>query len=100
MQIKKKELLPTKKADLFKLQTQFNQVKLCDKVPKCFRLLYKHASTFMKDSGASLQIPCDIEVFGEEKTVFLLHENMIAILEFEMIGQAIISAYMMYVCRI
>lgn len=99
MQVKKNEKAQEKKADLRKIQAIFNEVKLCDKVPKCFRLLYKHASSIMKATGASLQIPCDIEVFGVENTIFLLHDSIIELLEFRMIGQAVISAYMMYVCQ-
>lgn len=77
-----------------KLQALFNNVKLNENVPERYKLLYKHASCFMKETGASIQIPCDVELFGMERTIFLLHENIIALSEFEMIGQAIISTYM------
>lgn len=77
-----------------RLQALFNNLKWNENVPSRFRLLYKHASCFMKESGASIQIPCDFGLFGIGRTIFLLHENIIALLEFEMIGQAIISAYM------
>ncbi|XP_074351636.1 uncharacterized protein LOC141690763 [Apium graveolens] len=59
-----------------------------------FMLFYKHAATILKETGDSIQIPCDAEVFGNEKTIFLLHENVMALLEFGMVGQAVISAYM------
>lgn len=48
----------------------------------------------MQETGASIQIPCDFDLFGMERTIFLLHENIIALSEFEMIGQVIISTYM------
>ena len=63
-------------------------------VPKRFGLLYKHATTFMQSTGNSIQIPCDAEVFRTEKRIFILYENIIGLLEFNMIGQATISAYM------
>lgn len=53
--------------------------------------------TLMKNVGDSIQIPCDAVVFGKEQTIFLLHENILALLQFNMIGQAVISAYMMLV---
>lgn len=34
-------------------------------------------------------------MFGVEKTIFVLHENLIALLKFEMIGEAIIATYML-----
>ena len=82
------------KNELQKLQALFNKVELKKNVPNCYKLLYKHATTFMKASGASIQIPCDVEIFGNEKTIFILHENLTSLLEFQMIGQAIITAYM------
>lgn len=77
-----------------KMQSLFKNVEISKNVPQRFRLLYKHATTFMKSTGTSIQIPCDVEIFGVPKIVFILHENIIALLEFEMIGQAAISAYM------
>lgn len=53
--------------------------------------------TLMKNVGDSIQIPCDAVVFGKQQTIFLLHENVLALLQFDMIGQAVISAYMMLV---
>ncbi|WOH09370.1 hypothetical protein DCAR_0728827 [Daucus carota subsp. sativus] len=50
----------------------------------------------MQSSGDSIQIPCDAEVFGIEKRIFILYENIVALLEFNMIGQAAIAAYMQY----
>ncbi|KAL8125435.1 hypothetical protein AgCh_012939 [Apium graveolens] len=82
--------------DLHKVQSLFENMEINKNVPKRFRLLYKHATTFMKSTGNSIQIPCDAEVFGVEKRIFILHENIIALLEFKMIGQAAISAYMAY----
>lgn len=57
-------------------------------------MLYKHACCLMKETGQSIQIPCDLDLFGIERTIFLLHENLIALSEFKMVGQAIISTYM------
>ena len=76
------------------MQELFNKVKLNTNVPDRYKMLYKHASCFMKETGASIQISCDFDLFGVERTIFLLHENITALAEFEMIGQAIISTYM------
>ncbi|KAL1826221.1 hypothetical protein ACET3Z_004633 [Daucus carota] len=37
-----------------------------------------------------------IEIFGIERTIYLLEENVLALLEFRMIGQSAISTYMAY----
>ncbi|KAL1823826.1 hypothetical protein ACET3Z_010604 [Daucus carota] len=50
----------------------------------------------MKATGASIQIPCDADVFGAVKTIFVLQENLISLLEFDMIGQSVVGAYMAY----
>ena len=82
------------KTELDKVQSLFHNMEINKNVPKRFRLLYKHATTFMQSSGDSIQIPCDAEVFGIEKRIFILYENIVALLEFNMIGQAAIAAYM------
>ena len=69
-------------------------MKLNKNVPKQYKVLYKHAVVFMKATGESIPIPCDSDVFGTEKIIYILHENVKALLEFDMIGQAAISAYM------
>ena len=69
-------------------------MKVNNKVPRQYKVLYKHVTTFMKASGESIPIPCDPDVFGVEKTIYILHENLRALLEFDMIGQAAIAAYM------
>ena len=76
------------------MQDLFNKIKLNENVPEWYKMLYKHASWFMKETGASIQIPCDFDLFGVERTIFLLHENIIALSEFKMVGQAVISTYM------
>ncbi|XP_063944731.1 uncharacterized protein LOC135151101 [Daucus carota subsp. sativus] len=81
-------------SELKKLQQSFHKVKLRKKVPSKYKVLYKHASTFMKATGASVQIPCDADVFGAVKTIFVLQENLISLLEFDMIGQSVVGAYM------
>lgn len=86
--------LSKSKSELLCLQEAFESAKPHKNVPSCFSLLYKHAKTFMKATGASLPIPCDAEVFGVEKTIYILHENIISLLEFDMIGQSAIAAYM------
>lgn len=78
---------------LKKMQTMFKNVEISKNVPNRFRLLYKHA-TIMKASGSSIPIPCDVEVFGFEKVIYILHENIIALLDFDRIGQSAICAYM------
>ncbi|KAK1383971.1 hypothetical protein POM88_021706 [Heracleum sosnowskyi] len=84
------------KSELHKVQALFKNMEINKNVPNRFRLLYKHATTFMKTTRVSIQIPCNVEVFGSDKTIFILHENIIALMEFKMIGQAIISSYMAY----
>lgn len=59
-----------------------------------FKLLYKHAINFMKEKGDFIQIVCDVEVCGLEKTIHVLHENVIDMLKFGMIDQVVISTYM------
>ncbi|KAL8103440.1 hypothetical protein AgCh_027861 [Apium graveolens] len=81
--------------DLNNLKSNFLEAKPSAKVPKGFNLLYKHAVTWMKTTGVSIQIKCEKEVFGHEKVIYLLHENVQAVLEFEMLGQAVIASYMM-----
>lgn len=82
------------KNDLQKAHALFSKVEVNQNVPNRFRLLYKYATTFMISTGTSIQIPCDADVFGVEKIVYILHENIIALLEFKMIGQAALCAYM------
>lgn len=48
----------------------------------------------MQTAGVSIQVECKSEVFGHEKTIYLLHENVLALLEFDMLGQAVITSYM------
>ncbi|KAL6578540.1 hypothetical protein OROMI_008756 [Orobanche minor] len=82
--------------ELQTVQSVFKNMEINKNVPQRFRLLYKHATTFMKSTGNSIQIPCDAEVFGVEKMILILHENVIDLLEFKVIGQAAISSYMAY----
>ncbi|XP_074336394.1 uncharacterized protein LOC141673543 [Apium graveolens] len=82
--------------ELQKVQSLFEKIEINKNVPKRFRLLYKYATTFMKSTGNSIQIPCDAEVFGVVKTIFILHENIAHLLEFKMIGQGAICTYMAY----
>ncbi|KAL8123265.1 hypothetical protein AgCh_011296 [Apium graveolens] len=82
--------------DLNNLKSDFLEAKPSVKVPKGFNLLYKHAVTWMKTTGVSIQIKCEKEVFGHEKVIYLLHENVQAVLEFEMLGQAVLASYMTY----
>ncbi|KAL8147496.1 hypothetical protein AgCh_004988 [Apium graveolens] len=84
------------KGEVHKIQQEFTHVKVSKKVPRQYKVLYKHATTFIKASGESIPIPCDSDVFGVEKTLYILHENLKALLEFDMIGQAAIFAYMAY----
>ncbi|KAL8132165.1 hypothetical protein AgCh_007888 [Apium graveolens] len=96
--IKKKEVLLSKKDELDELQrmqTLFNQTEPNENVLKHFRRLYDH-TTLMKDDKSVLPISCNAGVFGGTRTIYLLHENLIALFKFEMIGQAIIATYMMH----
>lgn len=79
---------------LQKIKSQFISVKPSPKVPKGFNLLYKHATIWMKNTGVSIKIVCDPDVFGHEKTVYLIDENILSLLEFKMLGQAVLAAYM------
>lgn len=69
-------------------------VKPNKNVPRQFMLLHMHAVTILKENSESIQIQCDAEVFGKDRTIFLLHENVMALLEFDLIGQAVVSTYM------
>ncbi|XP_074342473.1 uncharacterized protein LOC141680040 [Apium graveolens] len=75
---------------------EMKKLQPSENVPRRFMLLYKHAVTIMKEANDSIQIPCGEEVFGVEKLIYLLHENVMALLGFKMIGQAAISTYMAY----
>lgn len=68
-----------------------------ENVPKGFGLLYKHATGYMTVTRESVQLPCDAQMFGDEKTIFVLQENLLALLQYKIIGQAVLSAYMLYV---
>lgn len=95
----KKEVVQSKKDELDELQrmqTLFYQTERNENVPEHLRLLYDHTTTFMNDNKSVLPIQCNVEVFGGDRTIFLLHENLIALFKFEKIGQAIISTYMMH----
>ena len=59
--------------------------------------MYKHVKGYMAVTWESIQLPCDVAVFGAEKTIFMLQENLLELLQYRMIGQAVISAYMLYV---
>ena len=83
-----------KNDELEKLKAQFNRVKPSAKVPKGFNLLYKHAATWMKTTGVSIKIKCEKEVFGVQKIIYVLHENVVSLWEYKMLGQAVIASYM------
>lgn len=82
------------KNDLQRVSELMKNVKPPKNMPRRFMLLYKHAVTILKESADSIQIPCDAPMFGVEKTIFLLHENVMSLLEFKTVGQAVISTYM------
>lgn len=65
-----------------------------ENVPEGFGLLYKHATGHMAITGEAIQLPCDVEVFGVDKTIFMLQENLLELLKYKKIGQAVISTYM------
>ena len=96
IQIAKKKPVPKLNADdLQKMKSLFSRANPGVKVQKRFALLYKHATSYMQVTGASIQIPCDAEVFGRPLTIYLLNENVVALLEFQMIGQAVITTFML-----
>jgi hypothetical protein len=82
------------KGDLQRMHSLFTSAKPKENVPTRYRLLYKYATTMMKETGASIQIACDTEVFGFGRMIFILHENIVALLDKDMIGQSVIAAYM------
>ncbi|KAL1826628.1 hypothetical protein ACET3Z_005040 [Daucus carota] len=84
-----------KKDELKALQIKFTEAAPPENVPKRWRLLYKHVMTIMKETGVSVKIPCDRQVFGCDKKICLLQEELLALLQFNMVGQSAISAYMM-----
>nr|XP_017233126.1 PREDICTED: uncharacterized protein LOC108207178 [Daucus carota subsp. sativus] len=49
----------------------------------------------VRETGVSVKIPCDRQVFGCDKKICLLQEELLALLQFNMVGQSAISAYMM-----
>ncbi|KAL1826534.1 hypothetical protein ACET3Z_004946 [Daucus carota] len=91
-----KELCPQpKKNELKALQIKFTEAAPPENVPKRWRILYKHAMTIMKEIVVSVKIPCDRQVFGCDKKLCLLQEELLALLQFNMVGQSAKSAYMM-----
>ncbi|KAL1823702.1 hypothetical protein ACET3Z_010480 [Daucus carota] len=84
------------KIEMRNVVAKFKKVEVANSVPNGFNSLYKHATTIMKETGDSIAIPCDVEVFGCDKVIYILHENLIALLKFEEIGQAAITAHMSY----
>nr|XP_017239522.1 PREDICTED: uncharacterized protein LOC108212305 [Daucus carota subsp. sativus] len=83
-------------SEVQRVHALFNSVKPKEDVPPRFRVLYKFAKTVMKESGNSIPVPCDVDIFGIERTIYLLDESVLSLLEFKMIGQAVISTYMTY----
>ena len=81
-------------SEVQRVHALFNSVKPKEDVPPRFRVLYKFAKTVMKESGNSIPVPCDVDIFGIERTIYLLDESVLSLLEFKMIGQAVISTYM------
>ena len=63
-------------------------------VPKRCKLLYKHAKTFMTDTGLSIKIELDESVFGFPHELYILTENVIDFLEMKWIGAGVIAACM------
>ncbi|KAL8105256.1 hypothetical protein AgCh_029157 [Apium graveolens] len=59
----RKEGFSAKRKEKNQLQsvTMFKEVEVTDSVPKGFNLLYKHATTIMKENEDSIVIPCDTE---------------------------------------
>lgn len=93
-QKKRKELPQKPKSDMQSLLKPFKDTKTHENLSSSYKLLYKHAKSFTKDTGTSIPIPCAHEVIGAEKIIYILHENLIFLLEYDMLGQSVISAYM------
>ncbi|KAM5570104.1 hypothetical protein ABKV19_017226 [Rosa sericea] len=75
------------------VKSLFDQVEINPWVPKRCKLLYKHATTIMKETGSSISTVFSKEVFGEPTQLFILSENVINLLEMQWIGQGVIAAY-------
>ncbi|PRQ17594.1 putative Ulp1 protease family catalytic domain, putative transposase, Ptta/En/Spm, plant [Rosa chinensis] len=72
----------------------FDKAELNPFVPKRCKLLYKHAKTIMSQTNESIRTMLDDSVFGVQKQLFILTENVIDLLEMNKIGQGVIAAYM------
>ncbi|XP_024196080.1 uncharacterized protein LOC112199273 [Rosa chinensis] len=76
------------------VKSLFEQVELNPWVPKRCKLLYKHATTIMKETGSSISTILSENVFGVPKQLYILCENVIQVLEMQWIGQGVIATYM------
>ncbi|PRQ18900.1 hypothetical protein RchiOBHm_Chr7g0211271 [Rosa chinensis] len=83
-----------KKRNMDFVKSMFNKVELPPFVPKRCKLLYKHATTIMKQTSEAITTVLDDNVFGIHKELFILTENVIDLLEMKKIGQGVIAAYM------
>ncbi|XP_024185278.1 uncharacterized protein LOC112190082 [Rosa chinensis] len=83
-----------KKRNMDFVKSMFNKVELPPFVPKRCKLLYKHATTIMKQTSEAITTVLDDNVFGIHKELFILAENVIDLIEMKKIGQGVIAAYM------
>ncbi|KAM5578065.1 hypothetical protein ABKV19_008405, partial [Rosa sericea] len=72
----------------------FDKAELNPFVPKRCKLLYKHAKNIMSQTNESISTVLDDSVFGVQKELFILTENVTDLLEMNKIGQGVIAAYM------
>ena len=90
--IRKRPVKTKKKASVAK--KLFNTNDLPIRVPKCCQLLYKHAKVTMNKTGLAIMTKLDDEVFGYDKDLVILTENVLNLLEMCWIGSGVIEAYM------
>ncbi|XP_040369464.1 uncharacterized protein LOC121051309 [Rosa chinensis] len=83
-----------KKRNMDFVKSMFDKVELSPMVPKRCKLLYKHATTIMKQTSEAITTVLDDNIFGIHKQLFILTENVIDLLEMKKIGQGVIAAYM------
>jgi hypothetical protein len=90
--IRKQPTKGRKKSDVVK--NLFDKNDLPKEVPKCCKLLYKHAKVTMVETRMSLTKKMDNQVFGLPITLIVLRENVIDLLEMKWLGAGVIAAYM------
>jgi hypothetical protein len=90
--IRKQPTKGRKKSEIVK--NLFSKNELPAQVPKCCKLLYKHAKVTMGETRMSLTKILDDQVFGRPRELIVLRENVVDLLEMKWLGAGVITAYM------